>query len=230
VTLTEASTMEETMRFRLLFLCLAASLVLTIGYVSAQAPQPAEDLPMPSTQQLRAVGIGERDVFGFFGFEIARMVRGFQIAPVPLSLQGKNVPLVGLGSYLVNAGGGCNDCHTNPPFAPGGDPFKGEPKRFNAANYLAGGVSFGPFVSRNLTPEADTGKPEWTFDQFRQIMRTGIDLAQLHPQISPLLQVMPWPVYQSLTDRDLRAIYEYLSSIPHAEPGATPPTTSGPSQ
>ncbi len=60
-------------------------------------------------------------------------------------------------------------------------------------------------------------------------MRTGIDLEQGHPQISPLLQVMPWPVYQSLTDRDLRAIYECLSSIPHAEPGATPPM-SGPPQ
>ena len=25
---------------------------------------------------------------------------------------------------------------------------------------------------------------------------------------------MPWPVYQDLTDRDLRAIYEYLRTIP----------------
>jgi hypothetical protein len=29
---------------------------------------------------------------------------------------------------------------------------------------------------------------------------------------------MPWTVYQSMTDRDIQAIYEYLSSIPHAEP------------
>lgn len=212
------------MRFRSVFLCLAVTLVVTVGYVGAQAPQAPQDLPMPSAQQLNAVGINERDVFGFFGFEIARMVRGFQIAPVPLRLQGKNIPLVGLGSYLVNASGGCNDCHTNPPYAAGGDPFKGEPKQINAEHYLAGGMAFGPFTSRNLTPEADTGKLEWTFEQFRQIIRTGIDLDQKHMQISPLLQVMPWPVYQSLTDRDLRAIYEYLSSIPPAEPGTTPPT------
>ena len=25
---------------------------------------------------------------------------------------------------------------------------------------------------------------------------------------------MPWPVYQAMTDRDLRAIYEYLLAIP----------------
>ena len=30
---------------------------------------------------------------------------------------------------------------------------------------------------------------------------------------------MPWPVYRNMTDRDLRAVYEYLSSIPRAEPG-----------
>jgi hypothetical protein len=28
------------------------------------------------------------------------------------------------------------------------------------------------------------------------------------------LQVMPWPTFQNMTDHDLRAIYEYLSSIP----------------
>jgi hypothetical protein len=37
---------------------------------------------------------------------------------------------------------------------------------------------------------------------------------------------MPWPVYRHMTDRDLRAIYEYLASIPHAEPG----TCTGPGQ
>jgi hypothetical protein len=29
-----------------------------------------------------------------------------------------------------------------------------------------------------------------------------------------ILQVMPWPVYSKMTDRDKRAIYEYLSAIP----------------
>jgi hypothetical protein len=50
-------------------------------------------------------------------------------------------------------------------------------------------------------------------------MRTGIDMKNAHPHISPLLQVMPWPVYQEMTERDLRAMYEYLRAIPHAEPG-----------
>lgn len=118
----------------------------------------------------------------------------------------------------MNAVGGCNDCHTNPSYAKGGDPFLGQPKKVNAKNYLAGGQQFGPFVSRNLTPE--NGKPAGrTFEEFRQQLRTGIDLDHAHPQFGPLLQVMPWPTYQSMTDHDIYAIYQYLRAIPPAKPG-----------
>jgi hypothetical protein len=147
-----------------------------------------------------------------------RVARGFEIAPVPLHFQQKDRQLVGLGSYLVNAVGGCVDCHTNPTYAHGGDPFMGQPKVINATHYLAGGAQFGPFTSRNLTREAN-GLPEGhTFDEFLQIMRHGTDFEHQHPQFGPLLQVMPWPVYQSMTDRDLRAIYEYLRAVPPALP------------
>ncbi len=36
---------------------------------------------------------------------------GFSISPVRLNLRDKDPELVGLGSYIVNAQGGCNDCH-----------------------------------------------------------------------------------------------------------------------
>jgi hypothetical protein len=160
----------------------------------------------------------------------AEIRRGFVIAPVPLNLHGKNREMVGLGSYIVNAQGGCNDCHTNPPYAVGGDPYQGQPKKINAAAYLAGGMAFGPFTSRNLTPDK-SGKPAGglSFAEFVQIMRTGIDLDHAHPQFGPLLQVMPWPVYQSMTERDLRAIYEYLSAIPciEGDPGIPLAPTTG---
>jgi hypothetical protein len=143
---------------------------------------------------------------------------GYKIAPVPLHLAGKNVILVGLGSYIVNAIGGCSDCHSNPPYLPGGNPFMGQPKQVNVAGYLAGGQPFGPgIVSRNLTPE--NGLPAGrTYAQFQQILRTGIDLDKAHPQYGPLLQVMPWPTYQNMSDRDLLAIYTYLSAIPAITP------------
>ena len=164
--------------------------------------------------------------------EAARIIKGFQIAPVPLNLEGKNVALVGLGSYIVNAQGGCNDCHTSPPYADGGDPFLGQPKQVNAARYLAGGTPFGDPtnpdtpVSRNLTPRANGLPANLTLEQFIRTMRTGADLKH-RPPFAPsaendLLQVMPWPVFQDMSDRDLRAIYEYLRSIPSLPSNPTP--------
>jgi hypothetical protein len=79
--------------------------------------------------------------------------QGLVIAPVPLDLKGKNRALVSLGSYLVNAASGCSDCHTEPAFVPGDNPFNGEPEEINASVYLAIGRAFGPFVSANITPQ-----------------------------------------------------------------------------
>jgi hypothetical protein len=143
-----------------------------------------------------------------------RSIIGLRQAPVQLNFGNRNQLLVGLGSYLVNQVASCNDCHTNPNFAPGHDPFLGQPKQINAAVYLAGGHAYpaddGETVfPPNITPDS-TGKPGGlTYRQFVLAMRYGQD-----PGANRLLQVMPWPTYQDLTHRDLRAIYEYLSSIP----------------
>jgi hypothetical protein len=164
----------------------------------------------------------------------SKIQKGLAIAPVMLNLTGKNRALVGLGSYIVNASGDCNGCHAGPAgeFSAGGDPFLGEPKHINEAAYLSGGTPlFGPFfIPRNLTPDK-TGLPEGgaTFEEFRAIMRTGVDPDQAHPQFGPLLQVMPWPNFQNMTDNDLRAIYEYLSAIPclEGDPGLPNPRPLG---
>ncbi len=146
----------------------------------------------------------------------SKVQQGFAIAPVPLNLQGKNHALVGLGSYIVNAQAGCNDCHTCPSYDPSDNPYvAGPPGKINATNYLAGGVPFGPFVSRNITPDAQGRPAGLTFKEFVHVILTGED----PDHVTPLLQVMPWPIYRNMTDRDLRALYEYLRSIPHAEPG-----------
>src|SRR5216684_3877274 len=171
----------------------------------------------------------------------SRIEQGFEIAPVHLSLEGKNRALVGLGSYIVNAQADCDGCHsTGPPteFARGGNPYFGQPEKVNPATYLGGGRNFGPIsgppspdiVSRNLTPSTKTGLPEGdhTFEEFLTIFRTGKDFDHLHPTCTgapnsgcvpmpfdgELLQIMPWPIQQHMTDRDIRAIYEYLKAIP----------------
>ena len=162
-----------------------------------------------------------------------RILKGFAIAPVPLNLAGKSRALVGLGSYLVNAVGDCNGCHSaDPEYLPGGDPYQGQPKKTNQAGYLAGGNPlFGPvLLPRNLTPDK-TGKPEGgaTYSEFSSIIRTGVDPDHAHPQFGPYLQVMPWPTFQDMTENDLRAIYEYLSAIPCVEgdPGLPNPRPIG---
>jgi hypothetical protein len=202
---------------------------------------------------------------------------GFQIAPVPLNLEGKNPALVGLGSFIVNGQSDCNGCHTAgaPPnfnYANGGNPYFGQKQKTDPTTYLAGGTDFGPaevpsaaiggyppgsqppswppaefgdyvgpdIISRNLTPDK-TGRPEGgTLAQFKEILRTGKDFDALHPTctaalptptpancIPPpvdgaVLQVMPWPVFHSMTDHQMEAIYEYLRAIPCIEGPATP--------
>ena len=121
--------------------------------------------------------------------------------------------------------------------APPNGPFAGT-QIVNPATYLGGGRDFGPFgsqgelphlYSRNLTPDK-TGRPAGghTFEEFLTILRTGKDFDQIHPNCAgapdgncllppfngDVLQVMPWPVHQNMTEHDIRAIYEYLSAIP----------------
>jgi hypothetical protein len=145
--------------------------------------------------------------------------RGFAIAPLPLNLNGQNPALVGLGSYYVNAVSECFDCHATPPqFLQGGNPFLGQPKQINLANYLKGGKTFpapdptgveNPITSRNIRPI--NGLPAGlTFAQFVDVMRNGTD----YDNPGRLLQVMQWPTFQNMSDRDLLAIYSYLSMLP----------------
>jgi hypothetical protein len=180
----------------------------------------------------------------------SRVQIGLNAAPVPLNMKGKNVAMVGLGSYFVNVAGDCDGCHSaGPPtqYAPGGNPYFSQPEMVNPATYLGGGRNFGALIpgsaeiiTRNLTPDA-SGKPIGgdSFEEFLHTIRTGIDPDHLHPPCTGapnancipkpfdgnLLQIMPWPNLRHLSDHDLRAIYEYLSTVPCVQgnyPGEDP--------
>ena len=126
---------------------------------------------------------------------------GFNIAPVPLNLEGKDRDLVGLGSFIVNGQADCNGCHTagGPPnfnYAAGGNPYFGQKAVVDPTVYLSGGMNFGPVgtptgplgyagpntITRNLTPDK-TGRPEGghTLTDFKQIIRKGTDFDHIHP-------------------------------------------------
>jgi hypothetical protein len=103
-------------------------------------------------------------------------------------------------------------------------------------------------ISRNLTPgKSRIPELDHTLSQFTEILRTGIDLDKVHPNcnlktnppittncllglpgfnppgVPPFdgskLQVMPWTAFQNMTDRQITAIYTYLSTIPCLEGG-----------
>jgi len=180
----------------------------------------------------------------------SRVQIGLNAAPFPLDMRGKNPALVGLGSYFVNVAGDCDGCHSAGPqteYAPGGNPYFHQKEKINPATYLGGGRDFGALIpgsahiiSRNLTPDA-SGIPVGgdSFEKFVHTIRTGIDPDQLHPPCTgapdanciphpfdgTLLQIMPWPNLRHLSDHDLRAIYEYLGTIPCVQgnyPGEDP--------
>lgn len=209
----------------------------------------------------------------------SKIQQGFAIAPVSLNLLGKNRALVGMGSYLVNAVGDCNGCHTSggPPnfnYAANHNPYFQfqMPTMTDPTQYLAGGSDFGPalpfnvppglaygsyvgpdMISRNLTPDKN-GVPEggMTLAQFTLILRTGVDMDNIHPTctspkggtggtptpancIPPpvngaILQIMPWPVFHNLTDNDIQAIYEYLSTIPCIDNKTSTPPAGAPNE
>jgi hypothetical protein len=134
---------------------------------------------------------------------------GLNIAPVPLNPIGKDMNLVGLGSFLVNAVGDCNGCHTGSPSGteytnPGNPyllhvpqgPFTGK-SQIDPKYYLAGGQDFGPvcpgvggtvpgcapdLVTRNLTPNL-YGEPEGghSLSDFLNIIQNGTDYDHIHP-------------------------------------------------
>jgi hypothetical protein len=144
---------------------------------------------------------------------------GYAIAPVPLDLEGKNPALVGLGSYIVNAQADCAGCHSFPQYADEGDPHLGQPEESNQATYLSGGADFFlPFVPPNLTPDREGRPARLTLEEFLLVLNTGADIKNRQPFVpsedNDLLQVMPWPVFGKMTDREKRAIYEYLRAIP----------------
>src|ERR1700676_27584 len=74
--------------------------------------------------------------------------QGFAIAPVHLNVAGKNLNLVGLGSFIVNAVADCNGCHTSggPPnfnYAAGGNPYFGQRTKVDPTVYMGGGSPLG---------------------------------------------------------------------------------------
>jgi len=119
---------------------------------------------------------------------------------------------VAYGRYLVTGRYVCYDCHskdfkTNNPL----EPEKSE-------GYMGGGNHLvneqGQVVlSRNVTPDPETGIGDWTAAQFTNALKYGMS-----PN-GPLHE--PMPKYSVLTDEETSAIFAYLQTIPKIKNATT---------
>jgi hypothetical protein len=151
--------------------------------------------------------------------------------------------LVNRGRYLVNTSA-CHDCHTPKIMTPNGPDFdttrllSGYPSSvplpdvnkdalkdwilFGQELTTAAGP-WGVSFAANLTSD-ETGTGNWTEEQFFTAIRKG-KYKGLEGSRN-LLPPMPWQVYRKMSDRDLKAIFEYLKTtkpISNIVPAPIPP-------
>jgi mono/diheme cytochrome c family protein len=101
------------------------------------------------------------------------------------------------GAYLAIAAD-CGACHTDKKA--GGAPLAGGP---------ALKTDFGTFYGPNITPDKQTGIGNWTEDQFKRALRSG-----LNEHGAYMFPVFPFTSFTNLTDADASDLYAYLMSVP----------------
>ena len=135
----------------------------------------------------------------------------------PLSFDGKPVPAIdpndqiAYGRYLATEIFECSICRSasfetndlvnpekSPNFFGGGNPVPDE--------------DFKVVLSANITPSQQHGIGNWTADQFKAAVRTG-----MRPDGKVLTPNMPR--FGQLSDRELDAIWAYLQTVPAIEQG-----------
>ncbi|MEQ8472449.1 MAG: cytochrome c [Marinoscillum sp.] len=130
--------------------------------------------------------------------------------PQPANPQPKPDPSdqIAYGAYMVTAAA-CADCHTPQDQ---GTPIEGK--------YLAGGFEFkmpgfGIVRSSNITPDVQTGIGAWTEEVFVNRFKSYADSTYVPHQVGAgeMQTVMPWTMYGTMKENDLKAIYAYLSSL-----------------
>lgn len=111
--------------------------------------------------------------------------------------------IAGRGRYIVMTTG-CTGCHaTNGPQGP------------DLTKYLAGGAlkiqtAHGTYISRNLTPDPETGIGKRTDEELKRVMRSGtFPDGHIVPGTA-----MPWPLFSNWSEEDRHAVVVYLRHLP----------------
>lgn len=114
---------------------------------------------------------------------------------------------IAYGKYLITATG-CVDCHS-----------KTEKGSVIPGTEFGGGMEFagpkGIIRSPNITMHKETGIGNWTKEAFISRFKAFADSSYISPQLLPdeINTPMPWKMYAGMKEKDLAAIYAYLSTV-----------------
>ncbi|MDZ7669983.1 MAG: c-type cytochrome [Gammaproteobacteria bacterium] len=117
---------------------------------------------------------------------------------------------VARGEYLVNLLG-CGRCHTE-GYLLGNDASGPHLAGSRVGIAYSGGTEEprpGLVFAPNLTPHDETGLGRWSRRDIVRALTTGVG-TDGHQR----LPVMPWPNYGAMDDRDVKAVADYLLSLP----------------
>jgi len=136
----------------------------------------------------------------------------FIINTIPQKAEFSKIPsetdVVNYGGYLLNAAS-CTECHTQQ--------VKGAKVE---GMDLAGGFEFimpsgGIAKSANITPDNATGIGKWTEQMFVDKFKSFGDSTYVPNKVEKgnFNTVMPWTMYGTMKETDLKAIYAYLRTV-----------------
>jgi mono/diheme cytochrome c family protein len=146
-----------------------------------------------------------------FSLILRTLPKEAQLKPKPLATD-----TLAYGKYLTTIAS-CTDCHTQQ--------VKGQPVPGMA---YAGGFQFpmatgGKAVSSNITPDLETGIGNWTVEQFVARFKMYEDSTKIHAVSQGQKNTpMPWSMYATMTEGDLRAMYAYLRTVTPVKNAVTP--------
>ena len=110
------------------------------------------------------------------------------------------------GEYLITMAN-CIDCHTRPT-----------PQGPDMSRMYAGGFTFNlpsnKVTTANITPDSVTGIGSWTADMFVERFRHNSGEEYMNHDPADMNTIMPWGLLGKMEEKDLRAIYAYLRTIP----------------
>lgn len=165
----------------------------------------------------------ETDVTGSAANDPDQTLRGLAINPITAVTPPSDPEMMarfGRGSYIVNSGALCIECHTNAPTV------SPSSTKINTANFLTGGRVFAtppplqPIVktvrsaSANLSGKANGffNQSAVTFATFLTLITHGVHAEDPPPQ-QPVAWPMPWQQFSNMTLDDLEAVYTYVSAV-----------------